>query len=220
MRIIGLFILPLIAFSCQPNTEEWHATYAQYKCDYKTLTEEREHTVNQRNDILTAKKDSIQKLIETKFQDQLARMQTLRDQIQDAEKVYTAEYRKAQDEQSAKYGHVSTPAYEKQLQRLDNQRSIKTSVLVERLRKEESELKANSDYVALSNVKEEVENALKNVNEEVKEMYKSRVDSLQEKVNNHRIHGKEIKRSLDEKEGKAFQALTDSINNSPCKYVK
>jgi hypothetical protein len=219
VRYCWLFILPFIAVSCQPGAEEWHKTYAKLKCTYENVTEERDRSEKHRVEVLKRRQDSIQNLIDVKFQIQKAKLQSLQAEINEVDKTYMTEYRKAQDEQSEKHGHVSTPAYERQLQRLEIQRAVRNESFARKFKKAEKELQANSDYNALKKEIGDIEAALKNVKEEVKDIFKPRLDSLQEKVNNHRVYGKELKRSLNEKEAKTFAAKIDSININPCKYV-
>jgi hypothetical protein len=219
VRHIWLLILLFIAVSCQPNAEEWHKVYAKYKCDYEIVADERERSERQRIEVLTERLDSIQNLIDIKFRIQKTKLQLFKTEIGEVEKTYLTEYKNAQDEQSVKHGHMGTPDYDRKLQWLENQRATKIQSLDRKLKKEEADLLANSDYNALKKRLDEVETALRNVKEEVKDIFKPKLDSLQEQVNNHRIYGRELKKSLNEKEAKEFQVRIDSINSNPCKYV-
>jgi hypothetical protein len=219
VRNSWILILLFLAVSCQPSAEEWHKRYAKLKCDYKIVVEERDRSEKQHLEVLERRQDSIQGLINLKFRIQKSKLQSFKKEIGEVEETYLVEYKKAQDEQSAKHGHMGTPDYDRQLQRLENHRATKIQIIDQKVKKEEADLLANSDYNTLKKEMAEVETAVRNVKEEVKDVFKPKLDSLQEQVNNHRIYGRELKKSLDQKVAKEFQARIDSINSNPCKYV-
>jgi hypothetical protein len=218
VRYFWLFIFPFIITSCHPDTGEWQKKYAKYKCDYRNLVAERDSSEMRQIEILKVRKDSIQNLIGGKFKTQLEKIKFLRLELDKVEKNYLAKHRALQDEQSLKHGHVATPDYDKKLQQLEYNRTREKEILIQKLKEEEEGLLTNGDYSSLKKLIEENDVALKNTKDAAKETFRSRLDSLQEKVNNHRINGRGLKKSLSESKATEFQALMD-INSDPCKYV-
>src|SRR6266853_670022 len=114
MRVWLCLTFLILLFSCAKDQNEWLNRYAKYKCEYNNLLEERTQTENKILARLSQKKDSIQNQLNTLFAAEIEKIKTLNAKLILIEKNYTKEYIRLQDIQSAKYGHKSTPEYERQ----------------------------------------------------------------------------------------------------------
>ncbi|HSH67380.1 MAG TPA: hypothetical protein VLB84_16670, partial [Bacteroidia bacterium] len=151
--------------------------------------------------------------IKKPFENQISK---LNDDITNVHNEYMKVYRKAEGEQSEKYGHVSTPAYEKKINKLEIMKQEKASVLEKKIADVKAQMESQADFIFLTKQIKSVENKIKNAQQSIVNSHKPSVDSLQELLNTENSNYKDLKKELNQPEQNELELKRDSIRANPC----
>jgi hypothetical protein len=203
--------LSAVMTSCENKTENWLNDYAKTKCAYQ-----QEQQMIQDDSVklitpLTLKKENLLQeltLLSAPFHD---RIELNNQKIEEELGVFGDEYRKKTDKHSAKYGHVSTPEYEKAIENLQIKRDTKISLLKENIKIINNELNNDSEIQNKSLQIELLKSSVK---------HQPIIDSLQQELNILNINFKNILNELTQEEKENFEMSRDSIRNNPCNHVR
>jgi hypothetical protein len=219
MRVLGFILsaILLMLASCADKKNEWLKQYAQTKCAYQT-----------EQDIIKA--DSIEQVSSLvadrlKLQEQLSiiaapfekKIVELNEEVKKVKREYMKSYRMAEEAQNAKFGHQNTPAYEKEINRLDNIKQTKTFTLERKISEVKSELENSKDYISITKKIRSQDEKIITTKESIITNHKVVIDSLQELLNVENSNFARIKSELDPKEQKTLELKRDSIRVNPCK---
>ena len=206
--------------SCGNKTENWLNDYAKTKCAYQQEQQMmQDDSVKQITPLTLKRENLLQELIllSTPFHN---RIELNNQKIGEELRIFGEEYRKKTDKHSAKYGHVSTPEYEKAIENLQIKRDTKISLLKENIKIINDELSNDSEIqnksLQIEQLKSKIDSSWNNIS--VK--HQPIVDSLQQKLNTLNINFKNILSELTPEEKKNFGMSRDSIRDNPCNHVR
>ena len=210
--------LSAVMTSCENKTENWLNDYAKTKCAYQ-----QEQQMIQDDSVklitpLTLKKENLLQeltLLSAPFHD---RIELNNQKIEEELGVFGDEYRKKTDKHSAKYGHVSTPEYEKAIENLQIKRDTKISLLKENINQINEELSNDSEIKNKSQEIELLESKIDSSWNSIIDKHRPIIDSLQQELNTLNRNYKNILNELSQEEKKSFEMSRDSIRSNPCSY--
>ena len=210
--------LSAVMTSCGNKTENWLNDYAKTKCAYQ-----QEQQMIQDDSVklitpLTLKKENLLQeltLLSAPFHD---RIELNNQKIEEELGVFGDEYRKKTDKHSAKYGHVSTPEYEKAIENLQIKRDTKISLLKENINQINEELSNDSEIKNKSQEIELLESKIDSSWNSIIDKHRPIIDSLQQELNTLNRNYKNILNELSQEEKKSFEMSRDSIRSNPCSY--
>ena len=212
--------LSAVMTSCENKTENWLNDYAKTKCAYQ-----QEQQMIQDDSVklitpLTLKKENLLQeltLLSAPFHD---RIELNNQKIEEELGVFGDEYRKKTDKHSAKYGHVSTPEYEKAIENLQIKRDTKISLLKENIKIINNELNNDSEIQNKSLQIELLKSKIDSSWNKNSDKHQPIIDSLQQELNILNINFKNILNELTQEEKENFEMSRDSISNNPCNHVR
>ena len=212
--------LSAVMTSCENKTENWLNDYAKTKCAYQ-----QEQQMIQDDSVklitpLTLKKENLLQeltLLSAPFHD---RIELNNQKIEEELGVFGDEYRKKTDKHSAKYGHVSTPEYEKAIENLQIKRDTKISLLKENIKIINNELNNDSEIQNKSQQIELLKSKIDSSWNNISVKHQPIIDSLQQELNILNINFKNILNELTQEEKENFEMSRDSIRNNPCNHVR
>jgi hypothetical protein len=152
--------------------------------------------------------------ITSSFEEKIAK---LNEAIKEAQHEYMKAYRIAEERQNEKFGHKSTPAYEKEINKLDLIKQNKISNLQNKIDQIKSEMQKNDDYQLITNNIKVQEDKIKMSENNIVVSHKSVLDSRQELLNVENDNFKRLKTQLTSSEQKTLELKRDSIRVNPCK---
>lgn len=216
-QLVGTACLLLALISCADKKEEWLKNYAQTKCAYQ----------NEEDKIKTDSIEQVSSLIaeRAKLQEQVSiitapfekKIVGLNEGIKEAQREYMKSYRKAEEAQNAKFGHQNTPAYEKELNHLENIKATKIESLQKKIAEVKSEMENNSDYKSIAEKIKIQDEKIKVTQEKITKNHRVVIDSLQELLNVQNNNFKHLKSELEPTKQKILELKRDSIRVNPCK---
>lgn len=218
MKSNYLLIAVFLFAACGDSSQSWLSDYSQVKCAYITTQEQKEKD----------KSESVRKLLEEKQQQDKGlsaaaesytkEISEIRAKIKKTERSYHTEYRKLTDKHNDKYGHVSTPGYEKAVERLKARQSKAIEDLQNKLEAVEADMKNDTAVKKITARLAELDEEIKHAEASVEAMYKPKVDSLQRILDELNSKAKYIQADLKGKELSKFNEARDSLKVYPCNY--
>jgi chromosome segregation ATPase len=207
----------MILISCADKKQEWFKNYAQTKCAYQTEQEKiKADSIKQISGLIADIEKTKKELAVfcSSYENKLA---ALNEQTKDVQKEYMRAYRKAEEIQSAKFGHRNTPAYEKELNKLENTKTDKMTTVQNKITQLKAEMESKSEYKKLTKQLKQAEEQIKITLETIIANHKVTVDSLQEELDVENSNFKRMKSEMKNNEQKIFELKRDSIRTHPCK---
>lgn len=223
LRITSVFLIASLSWmltSCENKTENWLHDYAKTKCAYQQEEQiMQDDSVNQITPLALEKENLLQKLT-LSSEPYNKSVEKLNKEIRDEGKNYMKNYRKVTDKHNEKYGHVSTPEYEKVIENLQIKRDTKISSLQENIKKINDELSSDSEIQNKSQQIELLESKIDSSWISISGKHQPIIDSLQQELNTLNRNHKNILNELSQEEKKSFEMSRDSIRNNPCNHVR
>lgn len=216
MRVCLIIVCFMTLISCADKKQEWLKNYAQTKCAYQMEQEKiKADSVKQTSNLIAEMEKTKKELAKfcLPFENKLI---ALNGQIKDVQKEYMKSYRKAEEAQSSKFGHRNTPAYEKELNKLENIKADKMSSVKNKIAQLKTDMEAKSEYKKLTGQLSQIEEQIKNTQEVIITKHKTTVDSLQELLNVQNSNFKRMKSEMQTNEQIEFELKRDSIRINPC----
>lgn len=207
----------MFLISCKNSSDNWLQEYQKTKCEWAEL----ELLLHQDSLKIQSKyATDLQKLNDTIGKLKLPYEQKITaikvNEVENQEN-YLKLYHKATDIQSQKYGHVSTPAYEKQIAYYERKREEKTtinSIQIENLMRKEINVIANFE-----SQKNEIQQKISNELQPILEKTKPQFNTLQIALDNLNRDFKMKVEKMKQKEQIKFYKQRDSIRANPCNFV-
>jgi DnaJ-domain-containing protein 1 len=139
-------VVVLFIIGCVDRKEEWIEHYAMAKCSWQkeenALASDSVKFISplvMEMEKLQSEKGKIAAPFNGKIKD-------LENQIKDEQKKYKKEYRKLTDAHNEKYGHVSTPEYEKALIKIQNNSNNRIASIQKKIKTINDEMQSNGEY--------------------------------------------------------------------------
>lgn len=219
MRIwtAGIYCLLFVLYSCADKKEDWLQKYAQTKCAYQNEEDKINADSIAKISSLIAEMEKLQKQLTFITSPCDKRIKELNEEIQNAQKDYMKAYRIAEGKQSEKYGHRNTPAYEKEINKLDLIKRNKISSLQNRIAEVKSEMESKDEYKSITEKIKLKEDKIKTTKDLITTTHKPVIDSLQELLDLENSNFKRLKSEFEPTEQKNFELKRDSIRANPCK---
>lgn len=213
-----MYVLLLLTWtSCSDKKEEWLKNYSETKCAYQTVQSKiKADSIEQIPPLLSEREKLNEELIAIKVPFE-KKIDGLNENISEEQKEYMKSYRKAEGEQSARFGHTSSPAYERIISELENKRDTKIALLQKQITCIKSEMESNEKYKAITEKIRLQDEKIKASQEGIIVKHKMVVDSLQEYLNLLNANYKNLKADQAPSEQKIFEQKRDSIRANPCK---
>lgn len=214
-----LFIVFVIfIMGCVNRKEQWIEHYAMAKCSWdkeeKALASDSVKLISplviEMERLKIARKE-----IAAPFNEII---KDLENQIKDEQKKDKKEFRKLTDAHYEKYGHVSTPEYEKSLIRIQNNSNNRIASIQKKIKTISDEMHSNGDYQNLVGKIALIEEIIKEQDSIIQTNHAPVFDSLQDALNNLNSNYKTILNDLSNDEKQIFQSERDSIRKYPCMY--
>lgn len=217
LKLIGIYILLFALVSCADKKEEWLRCYAQTKCIYQTEEAKIKADSIEQIPSLISEKEKLQEQLSSVTAPFEKRISELNEGIKGAQSEYMKAYRIAEGKQSAKFGHRNTPAYEKEINELENIKRTKISSLQHKIAEVKSEMENNNEYRSITEKIKAQDNKIKTTQEAIITSHKAVIDSLQELLNVENSNFKRMISELEPSEQKVLESKRDSIRVNPCK---
>lgn len=212
--------LSVMLNGCGNKTENWLNDYAKITCSYQQEQQMMDNdSVKQITPLALEKENLLQKLT-LSSEPYNKRVEKLNKEIRDEGKNYMKNYRKVTDKHNEKYGHVSTPEYERVIENLQIKRDTKISLLKENIKKINEELNSDSEIQNKSQEIELLESKIDSSRNSIIGKHQPIIDSLQQELNTLNRNHKNILNELSQEEKKSFEMSRDSIRNNPCNHVR
>jgi hypothetical protein len=213
------FAISFIAmfFSCTDKKINWLTHYSSTKCAYQTEMEKfKSDSAIQITPLLKECEELQKKLVVTRkpFETKIAEIEDKKTLVQ---KEYMKAYRKEEEKQSTKYGHVSTPAYEKKINQLEKIKNVKNETLQQKITLIRNDMESQSDFISLTQQISTLNKKINNVQEGIAIKHKKIIDSLQQMLNVENANYNVLKKELNSDEQKNIELSRDSVRANPCK---
>lgn len=215
-HILQVVLLVLLLQSCTDRKKEWESNFARVNCALQKETGKlKADSISQVLPIIF-EKDSLQReLLKTRapYERQIS---VLTENIARAKSDYMVDYRKETDKHSAKYGHNSTPAYERkmaQLKKLLNERVSSFEMAIGQLKERMS---ADENFIITTKRIEELEYQSIVMGEKVVLQHQSVVDSLQSLLFSLDKEYKDLANKLSPTDQNDFELRRAAIQKNPC----
>lgn len=197
--------------------KEWIEQYAQTKCEWK---QQEDALVSDSIRIISPmvnEREQLFKELEILSAPFNERIKVLQNEINDEQEFYSKEYRRLTDNHYEKYGHVSTPEYEKSLERIKQNRSDRVSILNEKINTIKDEMKKDSNYQKVMDKINLIENQIKEQDNILESKRQPTFDSLQAVLNEQNRKFKMMLNDMETEEKQSFEEKRDSIRKNPCR---
>jgi hypothetical protein len=215
-QLVRIVFLLFILTSCADKKAQWLEQYAQTKCAYQTEEDKIKSDSIEQIPSLIAERLKLQEqlsIITTPFE---KKIEELNEEIKEAQREYMKSYRKAEEAQNAKFGHQNTPAYEKEINRLDIIKSTKIATVQNKIAEVKSEMESNANYKSIIDKITNQDKKIKVTQETIINNHKTTIDSLQELLNVQNSNYKRMKSELAPAEQIILELKRDSIRTKPC----
>jgi hypothetical protein len=212
-----LFLAWLIGLaSCVNKEDQWLNQYKKTKCAYKTEYDKLKSDSLIHIEVLLPKKVNLQKeLSEFKvmYESKIKRLETT---IEKTEAEYLKLSKIARDKQNEKYGHISTPDYEKKLEQIETIRALKINQLREKIVDVKREMESEDVYISITNELKKQEDRIKSLSDSIVKAHEPTLDSLQNALNIENEYYKRLYNGIPESERAIFKQKRDNIRMNPC----
>lgn len=215
-QLIEIFFLLFSLTSCVDKKEEWLQRYAQTKCAYQKEEERIKADSLKQIPSLIAEKKKLQDHLSSITAPFEKKVLELNEEIKETQREYMKAYRIAEGEQSVKFGHASTPEYDKKINRLENIKATKITSLQNKIAEIKLEMESKIDYKSISEKIQIQDLKIKATQEAIGTNHKLAIDSLQELLNVENSNFKRMKSELNRSEQKILELKRDSVRTNPC----
>lgn len=205
-----------VASSCRNATQDWLDEFSGTNCALQTELEEYKTDSVQWTSPITNELNIAQSqlvVIMKPYQNEISK---LKEGITAAHTEYMKAYRKAEEEHSSKYGHVSTPSYENKISKLKEVKAEKTEALQGQIEVVTAKMEADTEYIALTGKIKSVTGQIIEIQASVFAKHKYRLDSLKEQVSFENSNYEGLRSELGAKEQESLDSKRDSILVHPC----
>lgn len=204
-------VLSVILMGCQNKKENWLRDYAQTKFAYQQVQQTmNDDSVKQIASTVLEKEKCLHELALLSEQFNKA-IEFLNQEIKQEQDKFVQAYRKTTDRHNEKYGHVSTPGYEKAIENLQKSRDSKILSLQENIRKLNAELSSNPEVQKKSLQIQILTKKIDAKKNTIRTHFKSKLDSLQEKLNSLNRNFQNMLNQLPPEDKSSFKRSRDSI---------
>lgn len=214
---LPLFLLVFLC-ACSNNCEDWLKRYAATKCEYLTEQDkEKQDSINQLALLIQSREILVSDYTKATsvFTEKIT---TLQKSINKIEEEYMASYRKISSEQNLKYGHQSTPEYDKAVATLDANKASQLKKVYEEIKSVELKRDSEPGIILLKVKMSHLDDQINNETQLLHDKHKTTFDSLQSVLNNENKSYKYILGKLNKTEQLQFEQMRDSIRKNPCIY--
>lgn len=223
LRITSVFLIASLSgmlTSCGNKTENWLNDYAKTKCAYQQEQQIMQGDSVRQISSLVLDKDKLLRELAQLSEPYNKRIEKLNAEIRDERNNYMKNYRKVTDKHNEKYGHVSTPEYEKVIENLQIKRETKISSLQENINRINAELTSDSEFQNKSLQIELLESKIDSSWNSISGKHQPIIDSLQLELNTLNRDYKNILKELSQEEKSNFEMSRDNIRKKPCINVR
>nr|WP_315172336.1 hypothetical protein [uncultured Flavobacterium sp.] len=213
-----LLFLILFAFtSCKYKENSWLKNYKEIKCNYAKVEELRSNDslkkISKIGKELSEIKLEISK-IEKPITHEISKLENSKGEIVIK---YLNASNKITQIQTDKYGHNSTPEFERKLAKNERKGNSETKVFENKIEFLNQQLVQNSKYQELKIKESKIKSEINEAYISIKEKYAKQFETLQNDLNYLNSQFKEIISDLDEKEKQIFIRKKENIKENPCK---
>lgn len=217
MKSCMLVGFAIIFFSCHDKKAQWLEYYAQSKCAYITEKNKIHYdSLEQIAPLVQQHKQIESKLTEAALP-HTSKLSQLNNMLRQASGDYMKAYRKLQDDQNAKHGHISTPDYERKLNALERNRTSGLNAIQRQIALVNEAMQKDTSIIRLSEKLKTQEAIITTTFEAIIAKHKYIIDSLQQNIDVANTNYKYLKRELTTDEQTALEQKRDSIRLNPCK---
>jgi hypothetical protein len=216
-KTTSIFLIFFVFAGCKYKENSWLNNYKEIKCKYAKIEELRSNdSINKINKLgkeLSEIKIEISK-INRPIAGEIAKLENSRSEIVIK---YLNESNKISQIQTEKYGHNSTPEFERKLAENEREGNSKTKVFENKIDILNQKLAKNNKYRELKTKESIIKSEITEAYISIKEKYSKQFENLQYDLNYLNSQFQEISSDLDEKDKQILIRKKDNIKANPCK---
>lgn len=218
-KTTSIFLIFFVFAGCKYKENSWLNNYKEIKCKYAKIEELRS------NDSLTKIRKLGKELSEIKIEinkidkpiaDEIAKLENSKNEIVIK---YLNASNKITEIQTDKFGHNSTPAFEKELADNEKEGNSKTKVFENKIDILNQKLAENNKYRELKTKESKINSEIAEAYISIKEKYSKQLENLQYDLNYLNNQFKEIASNLNAQDLKILSKNRDSIKQNPCNFT-
>jgi len=215
----SIFLILFVFASCKYKENSWLNNYKEIKCKYSKIEELRRNDslnkVNKLGKKLSEIETEISK-IDKPIIEQITKLENLK-----SETVieYLNKSNQITDQQTDKFGHNSTPEFEKKISQNEKEANSKTKVFENKIKFLYQKLAKNNKYQELKAKESKIKSEIDEEYISIKEKYSKQLESLQYDLNYLNAQFKELTANLNTQELKTLSKNRDSIKQNPCNFT-
>ena len=218
-KTASIFLIFFVFASCKYKENSWLNNYKEIKCKYAKIEElRRNDSLNKINKLgkeLAEIKTEISK-IDKPIIEELANLENSRSEIV---VEYLSKSNQIIDQQTDKFGHNSTPEFEKKLSQNEKEANSKTKVFENKIEFLNQKLAENNKYQELKAKEGKIKSEIAEEYISIKEKYSKQLENLQYDLNYLNAQFKKLTSNLNTQELKTLTKKRDSIKQNPCNFT-
>lgn len=218
-KTASIFLIFFVFASCKYKENSWLNNYKEIKCKYAKIEGLRSNDslnkISKLGKELSEIKIKISK-ISKPISDEIANLENSRSKIV---VKYLNASNKISEIQTAKFGHNSTPEFEKKLADNEKEGNSKTKFFENKIGFLNQKLFKNNKYQELKTKESNIKSEISEEYISVKEKYSKQLENLQYDLNYLNTQFKEIALNLNQQDLKTLTKNRDSIKQNPCNFI-
>lgn len=218
-KTTSIFLIFFVFVSCKYKENSWLNNYKEIKCKYAKIEELRSNDslnkIRKLGKELSKIKIEISK-INKPIADEIAKLENSRSKIVIK---YLNASNKIVEIQTDKFGHNSTPEFEKKLADNEKTGNSKTKFYENKIDILNQKLAENNKYIVLKTKESKIKSEIGEAYISIKEKYIKQLENLQYDLNYLNSHFKEIASNLNAQDLKTLTKNRDSIKQNPCNFT-
>lgn len=218
-KTTSIFLIFFVFAGCKYKENSWLNNYKEIKCKYAKIEELRSNDslnkINKLGKELSQIKTKISK-IDKPIIEQVTNLENSRSEIV---VEYLSKSNQITDEQTDKFGHNSTPEFEKKLSQNEKEANSKTKVFENKIEFLNQKLAKNIKYQELKAKERKIKSEIAEEYISIKEKYSKQLKNLQYDLNYLNNQFKELASNLNTQELKTLIKNRDSIKRNPCNFT-
>lgn len=218
-KITSIILIFFVFASCKYKENSWLNNYKEITCNYKKIEELRSNDslnkISKLGEKLSQIKTEISK-IDKPIIEQITRLENSRSEIV---VEYLSKSNQITDQQTDKFGHISTPEFEKKISENEKEANSKTKVFESKIEFLSQKLAENNKYQELKAKESKIKSEIAEEYISIKEKYSKQLENLQYDLNYLNNQFKELASNLNTQELKTVTKNRDSIKQNPCNFT-
>lgn len=218
-KTTSMFLIFFVFASCKYKENTWLNNYKEIKCKYAKIEELRSNDslnkINKLGKELSNIKTEISK-IDKSIIEQVTNLENSRSEIV---VEYLSKSNQITDQQTDKFGHNSTPEFEKKLADNEKEANSKIKVFENRIEFLNQKLAENNKYQKLKAKESKIKSEIAEKYISIKEKYSKQLENLQYDLNYLNNQFEELASNLNAQDLKTLTKNRDSIKQNPCNFT-